>query len=114
MEQFVLIALLEMCNLLTPYPSYNNISIICTQNQPYCKLSEPHSLEECKQMRLAINDMSYEVSKFLYDFTVLAVFFSSNLVKEGLLTLGERIGSVATGVPNHLISKCVQESIYCS
>ncbi|KAI3522993.1 hypothetical protein L1887_01045 [Cichorium endivia] len=48
--------------------------------------------DQHRDMRLDIDDMSYE----------------------DLLALGERIGSVATGVPDHLISKCVQESIYCS
>lgn len=48
--------------------------------------------DQHRDMRLDIDDMSYEE----------------------LLALGERIGSVATGLPDHLISKCVQESIYCS
>ncbi|PWA68041.1 Zinc finger, RING/FYVE/PHD-type [Artemisia annua] len=48
--------------------------------------------DQHRDMRLDIDDMSYEE----------------------LLALGERIGSVDTGVPEHLISKCVQESIYCS
>ncbi|KAJ0778044.1 putative transcription factor C2H2 family [Helianthus annuus] len=45
-----------------------------------------------RDMRLDIDDMSYEE----------------------LLALGERIGSVGTGLSDHLISKCMQESIYCS
>ncbi|KAL7594324.1 uncharacterized protein LOC111893058 [Lactuca sativa] len=48
--------------------------------------------DQHRDMRLDIDDMSYEE----------------------LLALGERIGSVATGLPDHLISKCIQESIYCS
>ncbi|KVH90473.1 uncharacterized RING finger protein P4H10.07 [Cynara cardunculus var. scolymus] len=48
--------------------------------------------DQHRDMRLDIDDMSYE----------------------DLLALGERIGSVGTGLPEHLISKCVQESIYCS
>nr|GEW46433.1 hypothetical protein [Tanacetum cinerariifolium] len=48
--------------------------------------------DQHRDMRLDIDDMSYEE----------------------LLALGERIGSVGTGVPEHLISKCVQESIHCS
>lgn len=48
--------------------------------------------DQHRDMRLDIDDMSYEE----------------------LLALGERIGSVATGVPDHLISKCIQHSIYCS
>lgn len=48
--------------------------------------------DQHRDMRLDIDEMSYEE----------------------LLALGERIGSVGTGVPEHLISKCVQESIYCS
>ncbi|KAK9079299.1 hypothetical protein SSX86_000970 [Deinandra increscens subsp. villosa] len=47
--------------------------------------------DQHRDMRLDIDDMSYEE----------------------LLALGERIGSVATGLPDHLISKCVQESIHC-
>ena len=31
-----------------------------------------------------------------------------------LLALGERIGSVSTGLSEDLISKCVTETIYCS
>ncbi|XP_071709772.1 uncharacterized protein [Rutidosis leptorrhynchoides] len=48
--------------------------------------------DQHRDMRLDIDDMSYEE----------------------LLALGERIGSVDTGIPEHLFSKCVQESIYCS
>ncbi|KAJ0480866.1 putative transcription factor C2H2 family [Helianthus annuus] len=48
--------------------------------------------DQHRDMRLDIDDMSYEE----------------------LLALGERIGSVGTGLPDHLISKCIQESIYCS
>ncbi|KAI3822602.1 hypothetical protein L1987_10196 [Smallanthus sonchifolius] len=48
--------------------------------------------DQYRDMRLDIDDMSYE----------------------DLLALGERIGSVGTGLPDHLISKCIQESIYCS
>nr|XP_043612123.1 probable E3 ubiquitin-protein ligase RHG1A [Erigeron canadensis] len=33
---------------------------------------------------------------------------------EELLALGNHIGIVSTGIPEHLISKCLQESIYCS
>ncbi|XP_076903841.1 E3 ubiquitin-protein ligase MBR2-like [Bidens hawaiensis] len=51
-----------------------------------------NSLDQHQDMRLDIDDMSYEE----------------------LLALGERIGSVGTGLPDHLISKCIQESIYCS
>ncbi|KAL8214460.1 hypothetical protein R6Q57_003909 [Mikania cordata] len=45
-----------------------------------------------RDMRLDIDDMSYEE----------------------LLALGERIGSVSTGLSENLISKCLRESIYCS
>ncbi|KAI3677128.1 hypothetical protein L1987_86749 [Smallanthus sonchifolius] len=45
-----------------------------------------------QDMRLDIDDMSYEE----------------------LLALGERIGSVSTGLSENLISKCLRESIYCS
>ncbi|XP_076950090.1 uncharacterized protein LOC143622966 isoform X2 [Bidens hawaiensis] len=45
-----------------------------------------------QDMRLDIDDMSYEE----------------------LLALGERIGSVNTGLSESLISKCLRESIYCS
>lgn len=31
-----------------------------------------------------------------------------------LLALGERIGSVSTGLSEDLVSKCVIETIYCS
>ncbi|KAD4384405.1 hypothetical protein R6Q59_011513 [Mikania micrantha] len=48
--------------------------------------------DQHRDMRLDIDDMSYEE----------------------LLALGERIGSVGTGLPDHLISNCIQESIYCS
>ncbi|KAI3716654.1 hypothetical protein L1987_67671 [Smallanthus sonchifolius] len=48
--------------------------------------------DQHRDMRLDIDDMSYEE----------------------LLALGERIGSVGTGLSDHLISKCIQESIYCS
>ncbi|KAK9068484.1 hypothetical protein SSX86_012598 [Deinandra increscens subsp. villosa] len=45
-----------------------------------------------RDMRLDIDDMSYE----------------------DLLALGERIGSVSTGLSENLISECLRESIYCS
>ncbi|KAM0065583.1 putative transcription factor C2H2 family [Helianthus debilis subsp. tardiflorus] len=45
-----------------------------------------------QDMRLDIDDMSYEE----------------------LLALGERIGSVSTGLSENQISKCLRESIYCS
>ncbi|KAD3337476.1 hypothetical protein R6Q59_027631 [Mikania micrantha] len=45
-----------------------------------------------RDMRLDIDDMSYEE----------------------LLALGERIGSVSTGLSENLILKCLRESIYCS
>ncbi|KAK9072775.1 hypothetical protein SSX86_009210 [Deinandra increscens subsp. villosa] len=48
--------------------------------------------DQHRDMRLDIDDMSYE----------------------DLLALGERIGSVGTGLSDHLISMCIQESIYCS
>ncbi|MFS7915046.1 putative transcription factor C2H2 family [Helianthus anomalus] len=48
--------------------------------------------DQHRDMRLDIDDMSYEE----------------------LLALGERIGSVGTGLSDHLISKCMQVSIYCS
>ncbi|XP_076952879.1 uncharacterized protein LOC143626795 isoform X2 [Bidens hawaiensis] len=51
-----------------------------------------HPFDQHRDMRLDIDDMSYEE----------------------LLALGERIGIVGTGLPDHLISKCIQESIYCS
>ncbi|XP_057779101.1 probable E3 ubiquitin-protein ligase ZFP1 isoform X2 [Salvia miltiorrhiza] len=37
-----------------------------------------------------------------------------NMNYEELLALGERIGSVSTGLSDGLISKCLTESIYCS
>ncbi|KAL6521030.1 hypothetical protein OROGR_017599 [Orobanche gracilis] len=37
-----------------------------------------------------------------------------NMSYEELLALGERIGSVSTGLSDGLISKCLTESIYCS
>ncbi|KAK4432439.1 E3 ubiquitin-protein ligase MBR1 [Sesamum alatum] len=37
-----------------------------------------------------------------------------NMSYEELLVLGERIGSVSTGLSDGLISKCLTESIYCS
>ncbi|KAK1434914.1 hypothetical protein QVD17_00669 [Tagetes erecta] len=58
--------------------------------------SAPHGsrspFDQHRDMRLDIDDMSYEE----------------------LLALGERIGSVGTGLSDHLISMCIQESIYCS
>ncbi|KAK4392171.1 E3 ubiquitin-protein ligase MBR1 [Sesamum angolense] len=45
-----------------------------------------------REMRLDVDNMSYEE----------------------LLVLGERIGSVSTGLSDGLISKCLTESIYCS
>ncbi|KAF5961882.1 hypothetical protein HYC85_003091 [Camellia sinensis] len=48
--------------------------------------------DQHRDMRLDIDNMSYEE----------------------LLALGERIGSVSTGVSEDLISKCLTESIYCS
>ncbi|XP_071688362.1 uncharacterized protein [Rutidosis leptorrhynchoides] len=45
-----------------------------------------------REMRLDIDDMSYEE----------------------LLALGERIGTVNTGLSEDMISKCLRESIYCS
>lgn len=55
-------------------------------------------------------------------FVILFLFFSlshsSRNVKiwheQDLLALGERIGSVSTGLSDGLISKCLTESIYCS
>ncbi|XP_051132298.1 probable E3 ubiquitin-protein ligase ZFP1 [Andrographis paniculata] len=49
-------------------------------------------LDHYRDMRLDIDNMSYEE----------------------LLALGERIGSVSTGLSDGLISKCLTESIYCS
>nr|XP_043612239.1 E3 ubiquitin-protein ligase MBR1-like [Erigeron canadensis] len=49
-------------------------------------------LDHHQDMRLDIDDMSYEE----------------------LLELGERIGSVSTGLSEDLISKCLRESVYCS
>ncbi|KAL2250610.1 UNVERIFIED_CONTAM: putative E3 ubiquitin-protein ligase HIP1 [Sesamum indicum] len=40
--------------------------------------------------------------------------FRDRLTPEELLALGERIGSVSTGLSDGLISKCLTESIYCS
>lgn len=37
-----------------------------------------------------------------------------NMTYEELLALGERIGSVSTGLSEDLISRCLTESIYCS
>ncbi|KAL3642562.1 hypothetical protein CASFOL_013377 [Castilleja foliolosa] len=37
-----------------------------------------------------------------------------NMSYEELLALGERIGSVSTGLSDGLVSKCLAESIYCS
>ncbi|KAI7998306.1 E3 ubiquitin-protein ligase MBR2 [Camellia lanceoleosa] len=48
--------------------------------------------DQHRDMRLDIDNMSYEE----------------------LLALGERIGSVSTGMSEDLISKCLTESIYCS
>ncbi|XP_011094684.1 uncharacterized RING finger protein C4G3.12c [Sesamum indicum] len=48
--------------------------------------------DQHRDMRLDIDNMSYEE----------------------LLALGERIGSVSTGLSDGLISKCLTESIYCS
>ncbi|KAK4583300.1 hypothetical protein RGQ29_026191 [Quercus rubra] len=49
-------------------------------------------LDQHRDMRLDIDNMSYEE----------------------LLALGERIGSVSTGLSEDLITKCVTETIYCS
>jgi hypothetical protein len=50
------------------------------------------SYDHHRDMRLDVDDMSYEE----------------------LLALGERIGSVNTGLSGDSISKCLTESIYCS
>ena len=78
-------------------------------------------LDQHRDMRLDIDNMSYEVIYWVLVssttlFLLLLCFFPplKFCAVQELLALGERIGSVSTGLSEDLISKCVTETIYCS
>lgn len=74
--------------------------------------------DQHRDMRLDIDDMSYEVANTLHILFSFIVTICMSILKyrhkQELLALGERIGSVSTGLSEDLIPKCLTESIYCS
>lgn len=79
-------------------------------------------LDQHRDMRLDIDNMTYEVIitfQCLLHFDLFVEIVGSwNILNDcsdqELLALGERIGSVSTGLSEDLISRCLTESIYCS
>ncbi|KAJ4979381.1 hypothetical protein NE237_010161 [Protea cynaroides] len=86
--------------------SYERFQSFSDEADPHCRLvseglmiversalyGSRNLLDQHREMRLDIDNMSYEE----------------------LLSLGERIGSVSTGLSEDMISKCLAETIYCS
>jgi hypothetical protein len=76
--------------------------------------------DQHRDMRLDIDNMGYEVINIVpaaaFFFLLLTGLksFLKFIIAQELLALGERIGSVSTGLSEDLVSKCVIETIYCS
>lgn len=75
-------------------------------------------MDQHRDMRLDVDSMSYEVSVSEFDVCISLCFqimFESNFLHEQeLLALGERIGSVNTGLRDDQLHKCLTETVYCS
>lgn len=80
-----------------------------------------HLFDQHHDMRLDIDNMSYEVLNFFFYFflsshrigTLLYIYVLVMMVQE-LLALGERMGNVSTGLSEDAITKCLTEIVYCS
>lgn len=78
-------------------------------------------LDHHRDMRLDIDNMSYEVTLIFLPLLFCSSYGLSCILnflkcpnKQELLALGETIGNVNTGLSEDLILKCLTETIYCS
>ncbi|KAI3447603.1 hypothetical protein Pfo_004268 [Paulownia fortunei] len=85
-------------------------------NDRYRSFTEEASLRDrlTPEGLLAVDHSTYYGSRTLFDQHRDMRLDIDNMSYEELLVLGERIGSVGTGLSDGLISKCLTESIYCS
>lgn len=90
-----------------------------------------HTRDQHRDMRLDIDNMTYEVSIIFSAIVLFPSLFTGEVLiiygkwwlpnnlgnvwsMQELLALGDRIGNVNTGLSEDSISKCLSEAIYCS
>ncbi|GFP83763.1 probable E3 ubiquitin-protein ligase hip1 [Phtheirospermum japonicum] len=88
----------------------------CVSSDRYRYFNEEASFRDrlTPEGLMAVDHNGFYGSRTLFDQHRDMRLDIDNMSYEELLALGERIGSVSTGLSDGLVSKCLTESIYCS